>query len=94
MNEKRLTYIAVMSASLHGLLVSFVLAYPCVAMARFFQGFDPQRAGTLDRTAWWALWIVMPVVIAVFGGIMTTLFCLAYNLSAKLLGGVRYKDQT
>jgi len=94
MNEKRLTYIAVMSATLHGLLVAFVLAYPSVAMMRFFQGFDPQRSSYQDHTAWWVVWIILPAVFALFGGIMTALSCLAYNLSAKLLGGVRYQDQT
>jgi hypothetical protein len=45
MREKRLTHIGVLSATLHSLLVSFVLAYPGVALMRVFQSFDPQRHG-------------------------------------------------
>jgi hypothetical protein len=94
MTNKQLTHIGVMSATLHGSFVAFVLAYPSVTLLRFFQGFDPQRQGNPDTTASWVFWIVVPVVFALLGAILTALSCLAYNLSAKLLGGVRYTDHT
>lgn len=93
MTEKRLTRISVMSAAPHSCFVAFVLAYPSVALMRFLQSFDPQRQGNPDSTAWWMIWIVMPVVFALFVATLTSLACFAYNLSANLLGGVRYKDQ-
>ena len=92
MTKKRLTHISVVSATQNGGFLAFVLAYPSVALMRFFQSYDPQRQGTLDSTAWWVLWIVMPVVFAMFGAVPTSLSCFSYNLSAKLLGGVRYED--
>jgi hypothetical protein len=92
MTEKRLAHISVMSASLHGLIVSFVLAYPAVAFMRFLQGFDPRHQGFDDHTGWWwVVWIVVPLSIAVLGAIITGLSCLVYNVSARLLGGVRYE---
>jgi hypothetical protein len=92
MTKKRLTYIRVISAAQHGGFVAFMLAYPGVALMRFFQSYDPQRQGIPNPTPWWVFWIVMPVVFAVFGAVLTSLSCFAYNLSAKLLGGVRYED--
>lgn len=92
MTKKRLTHISVIGATQHGGILAFVLAYPSVALVCFFQSYDPQRQGTLDSTAWWVLWIIMPVVFAVFGAVLTSLSCLVCNLSAKLLGGVRYED--
>jgi len=92
MTKKRLTHISVISAAQHSGVLTFVFAYPIVALMRFLQGYDPQRQGSLDSTAWWVLWIIMPVVFAVFGALLTSFSCFAYNLSAKLLGGVRYED--
>ena len=92
MTEKRLQHIAVLSATLHGLLISFVLAYPLVALFRLFKSYDPQLQGYTDPTAWWVFWIAMPAVFALFGALMTAVYCVVYNLSARLLGGIRYKD--
>ncbi|MDN4055103.1 hypothetical protein QPK32_18685 [Massilia sp. YIM B02763] len=94
MSEKRLKRIGVMSATLHGLLVAFFLSYPTVALMRFFKSFDPERHGYPDRTEWWMYLIVMPLLFALSGAVATALSCLAYNLSARLLGGVLYEDQT
>jgi hypothetical protein len=92
MTKKSLTHISVISATLHGGFVAFTLAYPSVALMRFFKSYDPERQGIPDKTAWWVFWIVMPVVFAMFSAVLTSLSCFAYNLSAKLLGGVRYDD--
>lgn len=91
---KRLTHIGVLSAMQHGFIVAFVLAYPGVALLRFFQSFDPQRQGHPDPFTWGVVWILLPVVLALLGAVMAVLSCFAYNLSAKLLGGVYYRDQT
>lgn len=93
MTGKRLIRIGVFSAMQHGLIVAFMLAYPVVVLLRFLQSFDPQRQAHPDTMPWWVCWLLMPVVFAVFGAIVAVLSSFAYNLSAKVLGGVRYSDQ-
>jgi hypothetical protein len=88
MIKRRLTAISVRSASLYGAIVAFIAAYPCVGLVVFFQYFDPQRT---DRPGpWWAFWIVTPAMLALVSALLTAIACAAYNLSARLLGGVRY----
>ena len=81
---------------MHAALVSFVLAYPVVALMRFLQHYDPQRTQLARLAPWWDTWLLLPVavavVLAVVGVVLTVLLCLAYNLSARLLGGVRYTE--
>lgn len=91
MIERRLPHIDETRATPYSFLVALVLAYPCVALMRFLQAFDPQRPAPL---AWWVYWVVVPVVFALLGAFLTALFCSAYNLCARLLGRVRFKDRT
>ncbi|MFL9869726.1 hypothetical protein PQR67_36645 [Paraburkholderia fungorum] len=87
MVEKRITSISPSSAFTHGALVSFFLAYPLVALMRFFQHFD----GPIDgRSPWWAAWVLLPIGFALASAVWAMLASLAYNGVARLLGGVRY----
>ncbi|AET95245.1 hypothetical protein BSFA1_79770 (plasmid) [Burkholderia sp. SFA1] len=91
MTEKRLSSISVPSASIHAALLMFLLSYPSVALMRFLQHFDPQRASVADAGPWWATWLLLPVALGLGGAIWAALACLAYNAIAKMLGGVRYR---
>lgn len=92
MNEKRLTFISPSSAFVHAALVVLVLAYPVVAVMRFFQHFDPRRADLTAPSPWWALWLMMPLGLALMGAVWAMLASLAYNAIARLLGGIRYNS--
>jgi membrane protein YqaA with SNARE-associated domain len=89
MTTKRLASIAVMSASTHAAIFSFLLAYPLVALIAFFKHFDPERTH-VAQSPWWMAWVLVPIGLALVGIVVTMLFCMAYNVSARLLGGVRY----
>lgn len=65
MSEKRLTPISPLSAFTHAALVSLLLAYPAVALMRFFQYFDPQRASL--TSPWWMVWALLPIGFALAG---------------------------
>lgn len=56
------------SAFVHGALVSFLRAYPLVALMRFFQHFDGPVEGP-----WWAIWLLFPAAIAIFGAVWAML---------------------
>jgi hypothetical protein len=87
MVEKRLTSISPSSAFTHGALVSFLLAYPLVALMRFFQHFD----GPIQSSgSWWAIWVLLPIGFALASAVWAMLASLAYNGVARFLGGVRY----
>lgn len=90
MSEKRLTSISPSSAAIHAVLVSLLLAYPAVALMRFFQHFDPQRADLTRPSPWWVVWALLPIGLALAASIWTLLATLAYNTVARILGGVRY----
>ncbi|VVE23074.1 hypothetical protein PHO31112_03235 [Pandoraea horticolens] len=85
MEKRRLTSVSPLSAFVHGALVSFLLAYPLVALMRFFQHFDGPVEGP-----WWAIWLLFPAGFAIFGAVWAMLASLAYNSVARLLGGVVY----
>lgn len=87
MVEKRLASISPSSAFTHGAVVSFFLAYPLVALMRFFQHFD---GAMKSNSPWWAIWLLLPIGFALVGAVWATLASLAYNGAARLLGGVRY----
>jgi hypothetical protein len=89
MIEIRLTAVSMKSAALYGAVVGFLVAYPCVGLMVFFQYFDPQRQ-TWPLGPWWTFLIAMPVGWAVVSSFLATCVCAAYNLSAKLFGGIRY----
>lgn len=90
MSEKRLTSISPSSAAIHAALVSLLLAYPAVALMRFLQHFDPQRADLTSPSPWWVMWVLLPIGLALGGSVWALLASLAYNAIARLLGGVRY----
>lgn len=64
MDKRRLTSVSPSSAFAHGALVSFLLAYPLVALIRFVQHFDGPVRGP-----WWAVWLLVPVGFAFFGAV-------------------------
>jgi hypothetical protein len=90
MSERRLTSISPSSAFAHAALVCFLLAFPAVAVMRFLQHFDPQRAELTQPAPWWAIWLLFPVGLALAGAVWAMLASLAYNAIARLLGGIRY----
>lgn len=90
MSEQRLTSISPSSAFSHAALVSFLISYPAVAVMRFLQHFDPQRADLATPSPWWSTWLLLPVGVALFGALWAMLAALAYNAVARVLGGVRY----
>ena len=69
MSEKRLTSISPSSAFAHGALVLFLLAFPAVAVMRFLQHFDPQRADLSHPSPWWITWSLFPVGLALAGAV-------------------------
>ena len=91
MNKKRLTSISPSSASVHATVVALLLlAYPAVAVVRFLQHVDTQRTELTAHSPWWALWLLMPIGLALMGAVWAMLVSLAYNAIARLLGGIRY----
>lgn len=56
-----------------------------MALMRCFQHFDGP-----STSPWWAIWVLFPVGIAIFGAVWALLAALAYNAVARLLGGVVY----
>lgn len=92
MNENRLISISVASASLHTAIVAFLLGYPGVAIMRFLQHFDPQRADLAYPDAWWNTWLLMPAGFAIGAAFWAALGTLTYNAVARLSGGVRYRS--
>lgn len=90
MSVQRLTSISPSSAFAHGALVLFLLAFPAVAVMKFLQHFDPQRADLTHPSPWWATWLLVPVGLALAGAVWAMLASFAYNAVARLLGGIRY----
>jgi hypothetical protein len=84
---KQVRVIADGSAVVHAGLVAMLLAYPGVLVMKFLQHFDPQ--GGPGPTPVWIVWIVAPLMFALTVTLCVVMACGAYNLVAKLAGGVR-----
>ena len=92
MAVNRLKAISPFVASCHIGLLGYFLSFPCLALLKFFQHFDPTppRPQAYDGLI---IWVVSPIVLALFASLGTLVACVTYNVIAKMLGGIRYESE-
>lgn len=79
----RITRFAVLPTSKTLALVYFLMGILFIPLFLVVESVAPpeERLGT-------GLWLIMPVVYAAIGFLVTALMCALYNFAARLLGGV------
>ncbi len=92
MTVNRLKAISPFVASCHIGLLAYFLSFPSLALLKFFQLFDPTPPRPLVYDGL-IIWVVSPIVLALFASLGTLVACVSYNLIAKMLGGIRYESE-
>ncbi len=88
----KLTHINPLQAAITCALVTLAVSAPAVLLIKFVQLFDsqPPAPGELG----WYVWVVLPLANSISAFIVGGLVCWAFNVVARLTGGVGYRTGT
>lgn len=82
--KNRITWIAPLRAATIGAAVSFAVSFPVVGLMHLFSSFAAKANRTPDPLAY----VIFPVLFMVFGFIFWWVGAVAYNLIARISGGI------
>ena len=82
--KNRITWIAPLRTATIGAAVSFAVSFPVVGLMHLFSSFATKANWTPDPLAY----VIFPVLFMIFGFISWWVSAVAYNLVARIGGGI------